>query len=115
MRIAHGYGDSRMPEQLLDSHNIHATPRSMRRGLGVLFVCLAVAIPKDAARARERREGRRLKGPELVTARIFNRRNRSDGISFELTERAFIQKLFRQRAQRQTSPRNRSQPHSYHG
>jgi type IV secretory pathway TraG/TraD family ATPase VirD4 len=63
-------------------------------GLGVLFVCLAVAIPKDNVRARERREGRRLKGPELVTQRVFNRRNRSDGIGFELTERSFMQKLF---------------------
>jgi type IV secretory pathway TraG/TraD family ATPase VirD4 len=62
--------------------------------LGVLFVCLAVAIPKDNARARERREGRRLKGPELVAPRVFNRRNRSDGIGFELTERTFMQKLF---------------------
>jgi hypothetical protein len=62
--------------------------------LGVLFVCLAVAIPKDAARARERREGRRLKGPELVTPSVFNRRNRSDGISFVLTEKTFMQKLF---------------------
>jgi type IV secretory pathway TraG/TraD family ATPase VirD4 len=62
--------------------------------LGVLFVCLAVGIPKDAARARERREGRRLKGPELVTSRVFNRRNRSNGIGFEVTERTFIQRLF---------------------
>ena len=63
-------------------------------GLVVFLVCLAVAIPKDAARARERREGRRLKGPELVTPRVFNRRNRSNGIGFELTERTFMQKLF---------------------
>ena len=52
-------------------------------GLGVFFVGLLVAIPKDAARARARKEGRRLKGPELVTVREFNRRNRSDGIGFE--------------------------------
>jgi hypothetical protein len=63
-------------------------------GLGVLFVSLAVAIPKDAARARERREGRRLKGPELVTPLVFNRRNRSDGIGFELTGKTSIQRLF---------------------
>jgi len=63
-------------------------------GLAVFLVCLAVAIPKDAARGRERREGRRLKGPELVTPRVFNRRNRSDGIGFELTERTFMQRLF---------------------
>jgi hypothetical protein len=34
-------------------------------GLGVFFVGLLVAIPRDAARARARKEGRRLKGPEL--------------------------------------------------
>jgi len=33
---------------------------------------LIVAIPKDAARKRIRKHGRRLKGPELVTARAFN-------------------------------------------
>src|SRR5260370_14979586 len=62
-------------------------------GLGVLLVGLIVAIPKDAARARIRRHGRRLKGPELVTARAFNRRNRSDGIGF-LQQRSFTQKIF---------------------
>jgi hypothetical protein len=65
-------------------------------GLAVLFACLAVALRKDAARARERREGRRLKGPELVSPSIFNRRNRSDGIGFELTEKTLTQKLLRQ-------------------
>jgi hypothetical protein len=64
-------------------------------GLGVLVVGLIVAIPKDAARARERKHGRRLKGPELVTAEAFNRRMRSDGVGFVLRERTFKQKLFR--------------------
>ncbi len=63
-------------------------------GVVVFLVALALAIPKDSQRARERKEGRRLKGPELVTARKFNRRNRSDGIGFELTERTLIQKAF---------------------
>ena len=63
-------------------------------GLGVFCVGLLVAIPKDANRARERKQGRRLRGPELVTPRHFNRRNRSDGIGFELTERTFVQRLF---------------------
>jgi hypothetical protein len=63
-------------------------------GLVVFLICLAVAIPKDAARARERREGRRLKGPELVTPLVFNRRNRSDGIGFDLTGKTSIQRLF---------------------
>ena len=61
--------------------------------LAVFFLCLAFALPKDAARARERREGRRLKGPELVSPQVFNRRNRSDGIGFELTERTLIQRF----------------------
>jgi hypothetical protein len=65
-------------------------------GLAVFLVGLVVAIPKDAERARVRKEGRRLKGPELVTARKFNRRNHSDGIGFELTERTLKQKLFGQ-------------------
>jgi len=63
-------------------------------GVVVFLVALALAIPKDSQRARERKEGRRLKGPELVTARKFNRRNRSDGIGFELAERTLIQKVF---------------------
>ncbi len=63
-------------------------------GLGVLLVSLVVTIPKDATRARIRKHGRRLKGPELVTARAFNRRNRSDGIGF-LQQQSFTQKIFR--------------------
>ncbi|HEV2222506.1 MAG TPA: type IV secretion system DNA-binding domain-containing protein [Candidatus Acidoferrales bacterium] len=55
-------------------------------GLGVFIVSLLLAIPKDAARARARKEGRRLKGPELVTVRKFNRRNRSDGVGFPQTQ-----------------------------
>jgi hypothetical protein len=65
-------------------------------GLGVFLVGLIVAIPKDAARKRERKEGRRLKGPELVSVREFNRRNRSDGIGFVQQERTLKQKLFGQ-------------------
>jgi type IV secretory pathway TraG/TraD family ATPase VirD4 len=63
-------------------------------GIVVFLVVLALAIPRDSQRARERKEGRRLKGPELVTAQEFNRRNRSDGIGFELTERTLIQRAF---------------------
>jgi len=64
-------------------------------GLGVFIVGLLIAIPKDAARARARKEGRRLKGPELVAVREFNRRNRSDGIGFEQTQ-TFLQRAFGQ-------------------
>jgi type IV secretory pathway TraG/TraD family ATPase VirD4 len=51
-------------------------------GLGVLAVGLVVAIPMDRIRTRERRHGRRLKGPELVTVGAFNWRTRADGIGF---------------------------------
>src|SRR5260370_29617031 len=62
-------------------------------GLGVLLVSIVVAIPKDAARKRIRKHGRRLKGPELVTPPEFNRRNRSDGIGF-FEQQNFTQKIF---------------------
>jgi type IV secretory pathway TraG/TraD family ATPase VirD4 len=52
------------------------------RGLAVFVLGLAVGITKDAARARQRKEGRRLKGPELVTPAEFNRRMRADGVGF---------------------------------
>ena len=75
-------------------------------GLGVFLVGLVVAIPKDAARARVRKEGRRLKGPELVTARKFNRRNHSDGIGFERRNRTLKQRLFGEVPSLQAPSRN---------
>src|SRR5260370_22977121 len=56
--------------------------RAVWGGLSVFLAGLLVAIPKDVARTRARRQGRRLKGPELVTAALFNRRYRADGIGF---------------------------------
>jgi type IV secretory pathway TraG/TraD family ATPase VirD4 len=57
-----------------------------RPSLMTLFVVviagLLLALPKDAQWARSRRHGRRLKGPELVSARQFNRRTRANGVSF---------------------------------
>ena len=51
-------------------------------GLGVLVLGLLVAIPQDAERARARRQGRRLRGPELVTPGAFTRRLRADGVGW---------------------------------
>jgi GTPase SAR1 family protein len=48
----------------------------------VLVAGLLIAIPKDVQWSRSRRHGRRLKGPELVSARRFNRRTRANGIRF---------------------------------
>jgi type IV secretion system coupling TraD/TrwB family protein len=53
----------------------------------VLIAGLLVAIPKDVHWSRSRRHGRRLKGPELVSVRQFNRRTRADGIAFAQTAR----------------------------
>jgi type IV secretory pathway TraG/TraD family ATPase VirD4 len=61
-------------------------------GLGIFVLSLFVAIPKDMARARQRKNGRRLKGPELVTPAKFNRRNNSDGIRF-VQQPSFAQRL----------------------
>jgi hypothetical protein len=52
---------------------------------GVLAMGLILAVPKDLKRTRERREGRRLKGPELVTPARFNRRLRADGLGIAQT------------------------------
>jgi Type IV secretion-system coupling protein DNA-binding domain len=46
-------------------------------GAIALLLGLVRWIPKDRERARIRRDGRRLRGPELVTAREFNRRHRA--------------------------------------
>jgi type IV secretory pathway TraG/TraD family ATPase VirD4 len=57
--------------------------------LAVLVMGLLVALPTDLARTRARRLGRRLKGPELVTAARFNRRMHADGIGFVQRREAF--------------------------
>lgn len=52
-----------------------------------LIAGVAIAIPRDVHRSRSRRHGRRLKGPELVSVRRFNRRMRADGLTFVQTHR----------------------------
>lgn len=54
-------------------------------GVAVFGLGVVIAIPMDVTRARARRHGRRLKGPELVSVDRFNRRFRSDGIGFRQT------------------------------
>ena len=68
--------------------------RPLWAGLAVFLVGLPFAAPKDAARLRELRYGRRLKGPELVTGGAFNTRNRSRGIGFSNYERTPTEKIF---------------------
>ncbi len=52
----------------------------VRTMLAVFGIGLLIALPKDAARRRTERLGRRLKGPELVSVGTFNRRTRGDGL-----------------------------------
>jgi len=59
----------------------------------VLLAGLPFAAPKDSARLRELRYGRRLKGPELVTGGTFNNRNHSRGIGFSNYERTPTEKI----------------------
>jgi type IV secretory pathway TraG/TraD family ATPase VirD4 len=54
-------------------------------GLVSLALGAGIAVPVDLARARNRRHGRRLKGPELVSAAQFNRRFHADGVGFRQT------------------------------
>ncbi|MGB6474085.1 MAG: type IV secretion system DNA-binding domain-containing protein [Candidatus Sulfotelmatobacter sp.] len=53
--------------------------------LGFLVIGLVFAIPRDRA-GRGKDHERRLKGPEMVTVREFNRQNGGDGISFLTSE-----------------------------
>jgi len=70
--------------------------RPLEGGLGVLVVALLAAISLDAAREKRRHKGRRLKGPEMVSPRTFNRRMRGDGIGF-VQERTRLDKVLRRK------------------
>ena len=60
-------------------------------GLGVFALGLCVGIPRDARATEERRKGRLVRGPLVVTRDQFNRKRtgqgRTDGIGFMTTER----------------------------
>lgn len=56
-------------------------------GLAVFIGVFLLSIPGDMRRARERREGVRLEGPELVTVAAFNRRLRASGMGIVNTVR----------------------------
>jgi hypothetical protein len=59
-------------------------------GLGVLLLGLCVGIPRDARAAKQRRQGRVVRGPLVVTRDQFNRKRkkkgRTDGIGFVTAE-----------------------------
>ncbi|HWX55523.1 MAG TPA: type IV secretion system DNA-binding domain-containing protein [Verrucomicrobiae bacterium] len=80
-------------------------------GLTALVIGLAIAIPKDAKRARVRQRGQRLRGPERVTVQEFNRLNRSDGIGFLTDEHTLIGKLLGRRGHVLHVPFDRESEH----
>ena len=68
-------------------------------GLGVFAGVFLLSIPSDLKRTRERREGRRLEGPELVTVAAFNRRLRASGMGiFNSIRRTFGEWVLRRDA-----------------
>jgi len=54
--------------------------------LGVFVVGLVLTIPRNRARRNIQEQGRRLKGPEMVTVKEFNRWSGADGVSFLTTK-----------------------------
>jgi hypothetical protein len=53
-------------------------------GLVVFLILLPLAVLKDVKRQKQLRYGRRLKGPEMLTPRQFNRVVKGDGIGFKI-------------------------------
>ncbi len=53
-------------------------------GLVIFMVALPFAVWKDVGRQKQLRYGRRLKGPEMLTPRQFNRVVKGDGIGFKI-------------------------------
>jgi len=54
--------------------------------LAIFVLGLVLAIPRNRARRNIQEQGRRLKGPEMVTVKEFNRWSGADGISFLTTK-----------------------------
>jgi hypothetical protein len=51
-------------------------------GIGVFLILLPLAVTRDVKRQKQLKYGRRLKGPEMLTPREFNRTVKGDGIGF---------------------------------
>jgi hypothetical protein len=80
----------------------------------VLIAGLLIAVPKDVQWSRSRRHGRRLKGPELVSTRWFNRRTRANGIAFA-QRRTLPAKLLGVRSGLAIPRAIESRPSAHHG
>jgi hypothetical protein len=85
------YTSAQMNQMLLERIYEGQTPDDLIRpawvgALLVLVLGLILAIARDRVRRRNQEEGRRLKGPQMVTVREFNEWSGTDGISFLTTE-----------------------------
>ncbi len=81
-------------------------------GASVLLLGLSVALPWDQERRRVLKYGRRIKGPELMTAAAFNGINQSNGIGFLTKERRTLEEfLLRCDGTRVRVPRERESSH----
>jgi len=78
----------------------------------VLIFALLIALPADKRRARIRKYGRRIKGPEEVTAANFNYRCESDGAGFLTLEKPSIaDRIWRREWQHVRIPRQLEDSH----
>ncbi len=59
---------------------------SLLAGVFTFVVLLPFAVTKDVKRQKQLKYGRRLKGPEMLTPRAFNRTVQGDGIGFKTDE-----------------------------
>ena len=59
---------------------------NLYEGLGMLALMLFFAVRRDVQRFKELKYGRRLRGPELLTPKAFNKTVKGQGIGFKTTE-----------------------------
>ena len=86
------YNSQQMQQMLAEWVYDNQSPNDLIRpawmgALGVFVLGLGLAIPRDRARLHMLEHGRRLKGPQMVAVKEFNRWSRADGIGFVTTER----------------------------
>jgi hypothetical protein len=80
-------------------------------GIG-LVAGLVLAIPMDRSRVLVRKHGRRVRGPELVSASQFNRRFKSDGFGFVTLEKPSLSdRILRREWQQVRIPRSLESSH----
>jgi type IV secretory pathway TraG/TraD family ATPase VirD4 len=79
---------------------------------GLFVFLLFFALPKDRKNAMERKNGRRLRGPELLRTAEFNARQEADGMAFINEEQTRMERLLKNNASRWARvPRQREAMH----